>query len=256
MIRLISYFLLVFLISWTIELPLVMNEQLGGSLFVFPMQHYISFLGPFLAAVFTVFIFRGFSGVKAFIVQSFVKGTSLFWYLFALGMPILFFILSLLIQKMFTGQGISYELPWMESLGIWLLGMVTFGIGEETGWRGFVLPELQLKFSPIVSACFITVIWALWYLPYFFEDARFMEMSLLMIAGWFVGLLASSLSLTWMFNKSGQNVWIPAFWQGIYQTVVHSNGMNSWILLLMTAMVTLFTVVVAIPGLKKKAKVG
>ncbi|HBI03956.1 MAG TPA: hypothetical protein DDY49_08015 [Paenibacillaceae bacterium] len=246
---------MVILISWTIEFPLVINEQLGWSLFVLPAQHYISAFGPFLAAISTMFIFGGFSGVKSFFVARFFTRTSLLWYLFALGVPIAFFMISLFIQNIITGHGGLVELPWIEWLGIWLLWIFTFGIGEETGWRGFVLPEFQMKYSPMLAAFFVAVFWALWHLPYFFEDHGFMGMSALMIAGWFLGLVFGSLLLSWMFNKSGQNAWIPALWHGTYNTVLQFSSVDSWIPSLVTAMVIIFTSFVVIPRMKKKARV-
>lgn len=36
---------------------------------------------------------------------------------------------------------------------------------EETGWRGVLLPELQKKFSPLLSSIMVSVVWALWHIP-------------------------------------------------------------------------------------------
>ena len=41
-------------------------------------------------------------------------------------------------------------------------------LGEELGWRGFLLPLLQRKASPVISALIMSVLWSLWHSPSFF----------------------------------------------------------------------------------------
>ena len=39
------------------------------------------------------------------------------------------------------------------------------GLMEEFGWRGFALPHLQMKFTPLKSSIILGVIWSLWHIP-------------------------------------------------------------------------------------------
>lgn len=41
------------------------------------------------------------------------------------------------------------------------------GGNEEAGWRGFLQPEMQTRFSPLVAAILVSLVWSLWHLPLF-----------------------------------------------------------------------------------------
>ena len=49
-----------------------------------------------------------------------------------------------------------------------VLLLVTVGApDEETGWRGYALPQLQRRFSTLTSSLIIAVLWFGWHLPQF-----------------------------------------------------------------------------------------
>ncbi|MEV2219892.1 type II CAAX endopeptidase family protein [Nocardia vinacea] len=53
----------------------------------------------------------------------------------------------------------------LESLAANVLGTVLFALGEEIGWRGWLLPQLARRFG-LASGLLITgVVWALWHAP-------------------------------------------------------------------------------------------
>lgn len=52
---------------------------------------------------------------------------------------------------------------------IFMIPMMLIGGGlEEAGWRAILQPELEKKFSFIVSTIMVSIIWWLWHLPLFF----------------------------------------------------------------------------------------
>jgi len=80
-------------------------------------------------------------------------------------------LISLLINSFLNRQPIpSLQFPYM-SLALIGLIIVKFlyqffffnATGEETGWRGFALPRLQTRTSPLTAALIIAIFWAPWH---------------------------------------------------------------------------------------------
>lgn len=49
-----------------------------------------------------------------------------------------------------------------------LLMFLTGPVGEEFGWRGFLLPKLLEKFTPYTASVVLGIIWGLWHYPVYF----------------------------------------------------------------------------------------
>jgi membrane protease YdiL (CAAX protease family) len=76
---------------------------------------------------------------------------------------------------------------------------------EEPGWRGFLLPRLQQRFSPLLSSLFVWLPWALWHAPLdFHRPFRFTLVNYLLIR--VVFLIPITIILTWLYNRSGANL--------------------------------------------------
>jgi len=47
---------------------------------------------------------------------------------------------------------------------------LTGPLGEEFGWRGFLLPKLLEKYTPFTASIILGVIWGFWYYPIYFGN--------------------------------------------------------------------------------------
>jgi membrane protease YdiL (CAAX protease family) len=95
-------------------------------------------------------------------------------------------------------------------------------LGEELGWRGFLVPELARTASFTRTAMVSGGIWCLWHYPAFFflayhgEAPRSFELVSLTLQ-----LMAGSFILAWLRLKSG-SVWTAAIFHGTHNLYVQT----------------------------------
>ena len=97
----------------------------------------------------------------------------------------------------------------------WITWLVTFGdnlirgpIGEELGWRGFVLNELQKNFSPLKSAIIVGVAWGFWHTPLWFLSGYSGIQLIEYITCFLIYIIAASVIMTVFYNWN-HNLFIP-----------------------------------------------
>ena len=92
-------------------------------------------------------------------------------------------------------------------------------LGEETGWRGYALPQLQRRFSPLASSLILAVLWFGWHVPQFWVIATYRDFAPVQYVGMFLGLACGAVVLTWLYNRSGGSILLVAVWHGLYNLV-------------------------------------
>lgn len=83
-----------------------------------------------------------------------------------------------------------------------LTALFTGGICEEVGWRGFLLPELQKRFSPLSASLIIAPIWTFWHLPIYLNGI----LPLASLVPFFAMVIILSIIFTWLYNRTGGSV--------------------------------------------------
>lgn len=128
------------------------------------------------------------------------------YYLLALGLiPAIWLLGNLLSRAM--GMDVSFsrysvvdaKLISMVIL-FYLYNTIYGGLSEEPGWRGFALPRLQSKFSPLVASLILGVIWAVWHAPGRFGGIEAKSLTDTLVE-WFLIVLVTII-FTFLFNRT------------------------------------------------------
>jgi membrane protease YdiL (CAAX protease family) len=213
------FFVLAYALSWAVEIPLALRAH---GLIAAPIPwslHYLAAYGPLLAAIIVTGVTTGREGLRELCGRMLKWRVRPVWWLVALAPLVLYALLSLVL-RFIPGQGADLaalgQIDFLPNLGagallVWFL---TFGLGEETGWRGYALPRLQRGRSALSATVILWALWALWHLPLFFYlyDAT-------IIVGFLLGLLAGAIIFTWLYNSTGGSVLLVAVWHAAFNFV-------------------------------------
>jgi len=165
-----SYILLTLAWSWSIWSLLFLLIKPGGLLHNLPPLAFlfviVGGLGPSLSGLLITWLIYGREGIQALgaRLRNWQVGR---WWLALLIIPSVSAITPLL--RWMAG----YTLDTGAMLGLIVPGLglgFTAGLMEEFGWRGFLLPRLLKRYSPLISALLVGLVWGgLWhgYADYF-----------------------------------------------------------------------------------------
>lgn len=214
--QIVVFFVLTYIISWTIWLPLYGHIFGINNLPVLPYHHAFGGLGPLIASFLTTWIFLKKGGVKKLLVKCF-QIKPLIYLAVALFSPFILAFIAMGISHFIneaplnlSGLLTTKEFPQFNLPAFFIYNLVFFGFGEEVGWRGFALPRLQTKMNALTASIVLTLFWALWHLPLFFYRPGYTTMDTAGIFGWVFSLLTGSILLTWLYNSSRASIFICA----------------------------------------------
>lgn len=224
-----SYFLLAFALSWLVAAPLALQGQ--GLISGIPAWlHLLSAFGPLLAAVGVTAVTAGRAGLAELLSRVMRWRIGWLWWSVALLSPVVVWLAMVGLAGLFSGDwaafsrfGLVSELPGVVGPAGWLVWLLTFGLGEEVGWRGFALPRLQALYSARTASLILGLLWAAWHVPFFFYNY---EPSLFGVLAFTIGILSGAALLTWLYNSTGGSVLATIVWHGTYNaTVAGAEGM-------------------------------
>ncbi len=243
---LVAFFVLAYGLSWCAFVPLALSAQ-GVLHGVPPWLHFVGAFGPLLAAFIVTGATDGVTGLRELVRRMTRWRIGLGWLLVALLSPVAVFLLAALALRVVAGSwpewsqfGHIAELPRLGWLGSWAVWILTFGLGEEAGWRGFALPRLQKDHNARSASLIVGLLWAGWHIPVFFYNY---EPSVFGVLAFLVGILSGSALLAWLYNSTGGSVLATILWHGTYNAT--TAGAQPEISALVTACVILAVIIIA-----------
>ena len=213
---LIWFFILAYGLSWIVEIPLALQSNRIIRKIIPYSFHYLVGYGPLVASLVVTGFSDGAEGLKDLWQRMTKWKVEPVWWLVAVS-PLCIYLLVGTVLWLIHGEkpdlislGQVDHLPPL-GLGAIPLWILTFGLGEEVGWRGFALPRLQNGHKALTATILLWVFWALWHLPLFFYSYDFS-----IVPGMLIGLLAGAIIFTWLYNSTGGSVLISAIWHGLF----------------------------------------
>jgi membrane protease YdiL (CAAX protease family) len=202
----LSFLVVTFAWTWAIWLPFAITNS--GR----PMDNAPALLivlagtfGPNVAAIALTALESGWPGVRVLLSKLLeVRFHPLLWLVLLL--PSALWLVIVLLSGAAGGS------PFTFTGAIWVLpvaiarALLGGPIAEEIGWRGFLLPRWQARFSPVAAAVLVGIVWGLWHVPVFFVPGVALGASetgsLPAMLRFLLATLAISLIYTWVYRRT------------------------------------------------------
>jgi membrane protease YdiL (CAAX protease family) len=204
---LITFFVVAFVLSWYPWIIALARGRTSGP----------NPLGPFVAGIIMSAIVSGRPGLRDFFSRLVRWQVGIRWYASAFGIPILIPLIAVGILLCFAhapqvsafSSDKLFELP-----ASFLFILLFIGLGEEPGWRGFALPQLQKKHTPLIASMILAPVWALWHLPLFGNEFPWS-----IVAPFVLSVFGGTCVLTWVFNGAKGSVLLTMLFHAALNTV-------------------------------------
>jgi CAAX protease family protein len=195
---LIAFFVLAYLLTWWIY-PLLKFSPLLGIFGLF---------GPALAAIVVAAWTEGKAGVKALLSRVVRWRVGIPWYVIALGLPTVLSLATAALAYLIGESGFIR----VGALAPIELALFVLVVGEELGWRGYALPRLLEKRSPLVASLILGVLWGVWHLPTFLVSGT--PQYGLPLTAFVLLTIEYSILMTWVFLHSVGSVLVATLFHG------------------------------------------
>ncbi len=187
-----------------------------------PEASQLGALSSSLAAIILVVVEGRRGGLRELLSRFLIWRVGLQWWAFVLLFAVIPSVAGLYLFDLLGGPPVDWSglPPLYTVLPMFILYTIAAGIGEEFGWRGFLLPRLQTRHNALVSSLIVGVIWAIWHIPMFFiKGTTQYELQsqgglLPAILGYSIFVIVSSIQFVFVFNNTRGSVLLAAVFHG------------------------------------------
>src|SRR5215213_2882150 len=178
-------------------------------------------LGPMVAAIIVIAVTTGRAGFRGLLSGLTRWRVRLRWWLVAIS-PVALLRLTLA-ALLLSGQGLPDATDVLRQFGgtsaaaafLFVLATVASSLGEEVGWRGYALPQLQQRLRPLPATLVLGLLWWLWHLEFFIID----KVPLSQFPAYLIEVVAVAIILTWLYNRSGGSILLVVVFHAAYNGV-------------------------------------
>ncbi|MBN2322312.1 MAG: CPBP family intramembrane metalloprotease [Spirochaetes bacterium] len=202
---LFSFFILSFAITWGLGgLYLLLPHRLAGAFGPMSTSNPIFIMAvwaPSISGFIVTLVTEGIHGAASLLKRFFPGRASPFWYMAVIfTVPVCGILINLV-----SGNDIGlFTIRFSPLLAFLFINLITGPLGEEFGWRGFALPRLLRRYSPLVASLILGTLWGLWHLPSFFVSG--LPQGGIQFPLFLLGALVLSVAVTWIFIHTGGSI--------------------------------------------------
>jgi membrane protease YdiL (CAAX protease family) len=206
-----AFYVLAFGITWLGWLPQTAHSR-GFFPVDSPLFYVLGGVGPGIAAWVVLRVLHGKDGDALVFGPLLRWRVGVVWLAVALLLPAaLWLVVAGTSGRL--GKGLEGLDAWPGILAVFLVYLAQ-AVPEEVGWRGFALRHLQSRSSALAASLVVGVLWGLWHVPLLMNADN--VMSTYPVVPWFIGVVASSVLFSWLFNSTRGSVLVV--------TVFHASG--------------------------------
>jgi membrane protease YdiL (CAAX protease family) len=204
-----------------------------------------------VAAITLARVMEGKAGLEQLYAGMVQWRVRLVWWAVAVLGPAALFGLAVLLVRLMGGPwpewgklGQVAEYPQLGFGALLVAEVLFYGYGEEIGWRGYMLPRLQNRYSALWASVVISIGWAIWHLPLFWANESYRQMGAAATLGWYLSMLTGSILTTWLYNSSGGSILLLALFHGLLDLVMINQAVSPEMMNIMGMLATLWGIVV------------
>jgi membrane protease YdiL (CAAX protease family) len=210
--RSIRYFILTFILSWCIWIPLVVLRFRPGSFSLSETAYsLLSFLGVLMPAIAALLLSAREKQTRSLLARLTIWRVSWKWWAAAvLVQPVLLLLASQVYLLLYGKEAV--QLLEQPAAGMMLVSMVFLllaTLGEEIGWRGIGLPALELRHSALTASVILAMIYLAWHIPYWLIVGAHDRGGLFYILLNMLFAFPMTIYVTWFFNRSRFSILLP-----------------------------------------------
>ena len=201
------FILFTFILTWSVEVPAALTKYGYVNIGISKGLQTICTLSPGLVAIILTAIVFKRAGLK-FLLNAIIWWRVKFkWYLIIIILGIALCGISLLVFDSIYQQNNIPDAPY-NFVFYFILILPLSALWEEIGWRGFLLPALQKKYSPLKASLLIGFVWGLWHLPVYLAINPYGDKTIVYFLFMFIGCFALSIIETWLYNSTMGSLFI------------------------------------------------
>lgn len=237
----ITFFFLAFFIAWLFWIPMALY-QVGAWSFQIPLLlgQSIGAYAPLIAVLIVRKLTQQGPTIEQIAATIRVNQPARPWLLVAAVIPPLIVLVANSIYYLvdpgtttIINAEVYAEAGWFFVLLIpvhFVTAFLSSPLGEEPGWRGYALPQLQAHFHPLVASAILGLLWGIWHGPLLIAAGSSISSAFL------IGIVGHSLLIDKLYSRAHNNLLVAlVYHQAISTTGVFlAGGIETPLALLLT----------------------